>query len=106
MQTAPRYGSAVEQGVDAIWFIDRARRRVRSSSSGDGGHGASLIFLLAWIGYVMVLRLFVPRMRRSSSTLKRPRAAPRLTGRVVDSFTNILTVKLFAHAARRGTICA
>ena len=29
-----------------------------------------------------------------------------LIGRIVDSYTNILTVKLFARAARRGRLCA
>ncbi len=29
-----------------------------------------------------------------------------LTGRIVDSYTNIMTVKLFAHADREDGLCA
>src|SRR5690606_6437490 len=40
----------------------------------------------------------VPRMRNVSSAQANARAE--LTGRVVDSYTNIQTVKLFAHSRR------
>ncbi len=48
------------------------------------------------MGYVVFLRRFVPRMRdlaKASSELR-----SMVMGRVVDSYTNILTVKLFARA--------
>jgi ATP-binding cassette subfamily B multidrug efflux pump len=55
--------------------------------------------LLAWIAaYGVVLRIFVPRIQRLSAEASDARSW--LTGRVVDSYTNILTVKLFAHAER------
>ena len=41
-----------------------------------------------------MLRYFVPRLRDRSKALSEVRSA--LTGRIVDSYTNILTVKLFA----------
>jgi ATP-binding cassette subfamily B multidrug efflux pump len=43
-----------------------------------------------------MLRLFVPHMRDRSKNMSEARSM--LTGRVVDSYTNILTVKLFARA--------
>ena len=43
-------------------------------------------------------RYFVPRIRRRSEQLAHMRAT--LTGRIVDSYTNIQTVKLFAHLER------
>jgi ATP-binding cassette subfamily B multidrug efflux pump len=46
--------------------------------------------------YVTLLRVFVPRLRDRSHRLSEVRS--NLTGRVVDSYTNILTVKLFARA--------
>ncbi|HEX6320755.1 MAG TPA: ABC transporter ATP-binding protein, partial [Burkholderiales bacterium] len=49
------------------------------------------------LGYAFFLRHFVPRMRdlgRASSELR-----SMVMGRVVDSYTNILTVKLFARMA-------
>ena len=44
----------------------------------------------------MLLRVFVPRMRDRSKEVSEARSM--LTGRIVDSYTNILTVKLFARA--------
>jgi ATP-binding cassette subfamily B multidrug efflux pump len=53
--------------------------------------------IAAWFaGYVALLTYFVPRMRDRSKLTSEARSY--LTGRVVDSYTNILTVKLFARA--------
>ncbi|MEZ0169790.1 ABC transporter ATP-binding protein [Microvirga sp. TS319] len=50
-----------------------------------------------WIlGYGILLRYFVPRAKERSLQVADTRSA--LVGRVVDSYTNILTVKLFARA--------
>ncbi len=55
--------------------------------------------LLGWLaGYIAIIVFFVPRMRKLSMAQADARA--KLTGRVVDSYTNIQTVKLFAHARR------
>ncbi len=52
--------------------------------------------VIAWFaGYAVLLRVFVPRLRDRSRAVSEMRSA--LTGRVVDSYTNILTVKLFAR---------
>ena len=54
--------------------------------------------MLGWlVGYLLVLRYFVPRMRDISMAQAEARSA--VTGRVVDSYTNIATVKMFAHAS-------
>ncbi|MBZ6078318.1 ABC transporter ATP-binding protein [Microvirga puerhi] len=51
-----------------------------------------------WIvGYILLLRYFVPRAKARSLVVADARSS--LVGRVVDSYTNILTVKLFARAA-------
>ena len=52
--------------------------------------------LLWFAGYVALLWYFVPRMRDRSKVNSEARSA--LMGRIVDSYTNILTVKLFARA--------
>ncbi|MGB5708803.1 MAG: ABC transporter ATP-binding protein [Arenicellales bacterium] len=53
--------------------------------------------MLAWMGgYVLTLRYFVPRLRQIS--MAQAEARSMVTGRVVDSYTNIPTVKMFAHA--------
>lgn len=54
--------------------------------------------MILWlIGYLIALRYFVPRLQRISMEQAEARSA--VTGRVVDSYTNIGTVKMFAHAA-------
>ena len=52
--------------------------------------------MLWFVGYLVLLRVFVPRMRDRSKEMSEARSM--LTGRIVDSYTNILTVKLFARA--------
>src|SRR4029077_10093177 len=53
--------------------------------------------VLVWFaGYLVILRIFVPRMRDRSKTTSEARSM--LTGRIVDTYTNIVTVKLFARA--------
>src|SRR6185503_12420741 len=53
--------------------------------------------LLWFLGYVVFLRHFVPRMRDLAKSSSEARSL--VMGRVVDSYTNILTVKLFARWA-------
>ncbi len=53
--------------------------------------------LVVWIvGYLLMIRYFMPRIRSLSKTRASARAM--VTGQVVDTVTNIKTVKLFAHA--------
>ena len=53
--------------------------------------------LTVWIGgYVLMFRWFMPRIRIRSKTRAAARAM--VTGQVVDTITNIKTVKLFGHA--------
>src|SRR5204862_2150854 len=52
--------------------------------------------VLWFAGYIFFLRHFVPRMRDLAKTSSELRSL--VMGRVVDSYTNILTVKLFARA--------
>jgi len=58
--------------------------------------------LLVWlVVYLCILRYFVPRLM----VISREQADARsmMTGRIVDSYTNIATVKLFSHAGREET---
>jgi ATP-binding cassette, subfamily B, multidrug efflux pump len=53
--------------------------------------------VVAWfIGYLALLSQIVPRLRDRSRRASEARSA--LTGRIVDGYANILTVKLFARA--------
>jgi ATP-binding cassette subfamily B multidrug efflux pump len=54
---------------------------------------------LCWLtGYVLLLWYFVPRLADISS--KQAGARALMTGRIVDAYTNITTVKLFSHSSR------
>jgi len=94
MQTANALRESVMAGIRAVWYI--------------AVYGISAFVLmalsdwrlglptLAWfLGYLVFLCYFVPRMRdlaRASSEMR-----SHVMARVVDSYTNILTVKLFAR---------
>ncbi len=55
--------------------------------------------LLAWIAvYVSLIAYFVPRLKAVSQSQADARSM--MTGRVVDTYTNISTVKLFSHTDR------
>ena len=56
----------------------------------------TLPFIVWLVLYVIALRYFLPRMREIAK--RQADARSLMTGRVVDSYTNISTVKLFAHA--------
>ena len=58
--------------------------------------GRSALLLALWVvAYVLLIRFFMPRVRAASKTRAASRAM--VTGQVVDTVTNIKTVKLFAH---------
>jgi len=96
MQTPPALRESVMSSIRAVWYI--------------GAYGVMAYALmaladwrlglpaLAWFaGYIALLWFFVPRMRdlaRASSSVR-----SLVMARVVDSYTNILTVKLFARMA-------
>lgn len=55
--------------------------------------------LIVWLTlYVAAVRYYVPRLQKTSE--RQADARSEMTGRIVDSYTNIATVKLFAHAGR------
>jgi ATP-binding cassette subfamily B multidrug efflux pump len=55
-------------------------------------------FVIWVIAYVAILRHFIPRFADVSAQQANARAV--MTGRVVDAYTNITTVKLFSHSQR------
>ena len=58
----------------------------------------ALPFLVWLAAYVALLRYFVPRLGKISEAQADARSM--MTGRIVDSYTNIATVKLFSHSHR------
>ncbi len=54
------------------------------------------IFLSSWIvSYLLMIQFFMPKIRKRSGAKASTRAM--VTGQIVDTVTNIKTVKLFAH---------
>ncbi len=95
LQTGPAIRESLVALITGVWYILV--------------YGTSALILLAsadaWLalpisiwfaGYLVLLRAFVPRMRDRSKQVSEARSM--LTGRIVDTYTNILTVKLFARA--------
>jgi ATP-binding cassette, subfamily B, multidrug efflux pump len=95
MQTGNAVRECVVSSIRALWYI--------------GIYGVSSLVLMAaadwrlavptvlWFcGYIFFLNHFVPRMRDRAKLSSEVRSM--VMGRVVDSYTNILTVKLFARS--------
>ena len=57
---------------------------------------------IVWVAcYGVLLRYYIPRLGRIAE--KQADARSLMTGRIVDSYTNISTVKLFSHSRREET---
>ncbi len=59
-----------------------------------------LPFVIWLVLYVAMLYYFLPKLKKVSR--RQAHARSEMTGRVVDSYTNIMTVKLFAHAGHEA----
>ncbi|EBA14162.1 ABC transporter ATP-binding protein [Roseobacter sp. CCS2] len=97
MQTPPAAGEVVFQLFDAITF---ALAYVIAAAVLMGQADARLLVpLMLWIvPYIFLLRWVVRRIGPASEAASNARSA--VTGRVVDSYTNIHSVKMFAHHDR------
>ena len=97
MQNAPAVRESVVNLIDSLWYalvhfagalylFGRADWRLT-------------VPLLLWLGaYAIALRHFVPQIQKLSTESAEARSM--LVGRIVDSYTNISTVKLFSHTSR------
>jgi ATP-binding cassette subfamily B multidrug efflux pump len=57
--------------------------------------------MLIWLVlYIVLQRFFIPKLKRIAT--EQADARSEMTGRVVDSYTNIATVKLFSHSQRES----
>ncbi len=95
MQTSNAVRECVVSSIRAVWYIVvYGLSALVLMSAADWRLAVPTVLWFA--GYVFFLHRFVPRMRdlaKASSELR-----SMVMGRVVDSYTNILTVKLFARA--------
>ena len=98
MQTSNSLRECVVSSIRALWYI--AIYGVSSLALMASADWRLAIPTLLWFaGYLFFLRHFVPLMRDRAKTSSELRSM--VMGRVVDSYTNILTVKLFARARAR-----
>jgi ATP-binding cassette subfamily B multidrug efflux pump len=94
MQTSNAVRECVVSSIRALWYI--AIYGVSSLVLMASADWRLALPTVLWFGgYVFFLRHFVPRMRDRAKTSSELRSM--VMGRVVDSYTNILTVKLFAR---------
>jgi len=95
MQTGPSLRESVVQMTNAAWYII-----VYGTSAivlmARADWRIALPVILWFVCYSGLLVAVVPRMRDRSQRMSEVRS--NLTGRIVDSYTNILTVKLFARS--------
>jgi ATP-binding cassette subfamily B multidrug efflux pump len=95
MQTAPSVRSTLTATITTVWYIMvYGTSALALTAAAD--RWLAVPILLWFSGYAALLLYFVPRMRERSKRSSEARSL--LTGRIVDSYTNILTVKLFARA--------
>lgn len=96
MQTAPAAGEAVYQLFDAVVYaIIYMIGAVVLLAEIDP---KLAVPLLIWFGlYIALVKWTIPRVGRASKEFSDARST--INGRIVDSYTNIQSVKLFAHAS-------
>jgi ATP-binding cassette subfamily B multidrug efflux pump len=97
MQTALAIRETVMKVLDIFVYV--AVYFVGALVLVGGAEPFLMIPLVLWLaGYLWLLFHFIPRLRDIS--MKQADARAEMTGRIVDSYTNIQTIKLFAHARR------
>ena len=103
LQTGPAVRESLVMLLTSVWHILV--------------YGTSALVLLAsvdvwlavpvalWlVGYLALLRTFVPRLRSRARAVSEARS--NLSGRMTDSYTNILTIKLFELGQSRRRTCS
>ena len=95
MQTGPSLRESIVLSINTVWYIVVYGTSAMVLLSSADLRLASPLAVWA-VAYVLLLRYFVPRLRDRAKDISEMRSW--LTGRIVDTYTNILTVKLFARA--------
>ena len=94
METGPAVRQSAVAGVTAVWGI----LVYGASAMALLGSVDPLLMLpigMWFLTYAVMLRIFVPRVRERSRRNSEARSL--VVGRIVDSYTNIVTLKLFAR---------
>lgn len=100
MQTALAVRESVMKVLDVMLFVCiYLATTIFLVASSDIRLSLPLFFWIA--GYALILRFFIPRLQKISTAQADARS--NMTGRIVDSYTNIATIKLFSHSQREST---
>ena len=100
LQAGPALRGSVVEVIDALWYVSvYAVSAVILFAEADLRLAIPIVL---WIGlYILALSRFVPKVRHLSKTTSEANSL--LSGRIVDSYTNMMTVKLFAHGDREDS---
>jgi len=103
MQTGGALRESAVQVVDALWYvIIYTGSAIALFAQADVRLAVPLV---AWVfAYVGLLAFFIPRVKQRS--WKASEAKSKLMGRIVDGYSNVLTLKLFAHTRREEAYVA
>ncbi|MGQ7792722.1 ABC transporter ATP-binding protein [Faunimonas sp. B44] len=97
MQTGMAIRESVVNVIDGVWYLLIYLAGTFAMLAGFDWR--LFLPLVGWmIAYAIVIATLVPPVRERAAAMSEANSG--LTGRVVDGFTNILSVKLFAHADR------
>ena len=100
MQTSNAVRESVVSCIRAVWYI-LIYGLTALGLMALADWRLAIPTVLWFVGYGIFLRHFVPKMRDLAKTSSELRSL--VMGRVVDSYTNILTVKLFARSRDEDT---
>ena len=99
MQTALAVRDTVMKLLDVMLFV--AIYMVTALILVASADPRLCIPLIIWLFfYIIVQRYFVPKMKKIAMVQADARSL--MTGRIVDSYTNIVTLKLFSHSNRES----
>ncbi len=103
MQTGGSLRASAVQIVDAIWYVTiYTGSAIVLFAKADFWLAAPLV---VWVfAYIGLLAFFIPRVKQRS--WKASEARSKLMGRIVDGYSNVLTLKLFAHTHREEAYVA
>ncbi len=103
MQTGSSLRESSVQIVDALWYVAvYTGSAIVLFAHADAWLAVPLVL---WVFiYLGLLWFFIPRIKQRS--WKASEARSKLMGRIVDGYSNVLTLKLFAHADREEAYVA
>ncbi|MEO6801477.1 MAG: ABC transporter ATP-binding protein [Rhodanobacter sp.] len=97
MQTGAALRQSAVQIVDALWYVTIYTGSAIALFAHADVWLAAPLFVWVFL-YVGLLCFFIPRLKERSWRASEARS--KLMGRIVDGYSNVLTLKLFAHTRR------